>query len=221
MSNLSFNYVINFLRDLNKNNRKEWMDEHRADYEQAKDFLIDWAENLNHELASIDADYQPTSGKKAISRINNNLLYHPNKPTYKDHFGIELTQAGGGSSFYLHLGINGSFIGGGYYKPTKEHLDSIREEIDRSGDRLKKIIHKKSFVHTFGHLEDQENKLKTSPRGFSQDHPHIDLLRLKSFGILHSITQKEIMADDFINTVLSLYQEMLPFSQYLDKAVNG
>lgn len=56
MSNISFNYVINFLRDLDKNNSKEWMDEHRADYEQAKGFLIDWAENLNHELASIDAD---------------------------------------------------------------------------------------------------------------------------------------------------------------------
>ena len=140
MSNVSFNYVINFLRDLDKNNSKEWMDEHRDEYEQAKEFLIDWTENLNHDLASVDDDYQPTSGKKAINRINNNLLYHPDKPTYKDHVGIELTQAGGGSAFYLHLGLNGSFIGGGYSKPTKEHLDSIREKIDRDGSSLKKII---------------------------------------------------------------------------------
>ena len=73
----------------------------------------------------------------------------------------------------------------------------------------------------FGQLEAQENKLKTSPRGFSQEHQHIALLRLKSFGIMHSVTQKEIMSDDFTSIVLSAYQEMLPFSRYLDQSVRN
>ncbi|MGC1310119.1 MAG: DUF2461 domain-containing protein [Phormidesmis sp.] len=217
---MSFHYVINFLRDLDKNNSKAWMDEHRDEYKKAKDFLIGWTENLNGEIASIDPDYQPTSGKKAISRINNNLLYHPNKPTYKDHFGIELTQGSGSSAFYLHLGINGSFIGGGYYKPSKEELNKIREEIAKSGNKLKKIISEKSFVNMFGELDD-ENKLKTVPRGFSPDHEHVDLLRLKSYAVMSSVTQKEIMADDFIDTVTAIYREMLPLSQYLNQAVSA
>lgn len=195
------------------------MDAHRTEYEEARDFLIDWSEGLNGELASIDPDYQAVSGKKAISRINNNLLYHPDKPTYKDHFGVELNQGGGNSSFYLQMGLSGSFIGGGYYRPATKVLNRIREAIAHNGDALKKIVSKKSFVNMFGELDDDE-KLKTAPRGFSTDHKHIDLLRLKSYAVMRTITQKEIMADDFIDKVVSTYQEMLPFSQYLNQAVS-
>ena len=195
------------------------MDDHRATYHEARDFVISWTEDLNWALEKTDPNYTPMPGKKAISRINNNLVYHPDKPTYKDHFGVELNQGGGQSSFYLHLGINGSFIGGGYYHPPKEVLDSIRDAIDYNGEALKKIIHQPSFVDTFGALED-EDSLKTAPKGFSTDHPHIDLLRHKSFAVMHSVTQKEIVADGFVGQVVSIYQEMLPFSQYLNKAVS-
>lgn len=214
---MSFYTVIDFLRDLNKNNDKSWMDEHRTRYEAARDFVIGWAEQMNGDLANVDSNYQPVSGKKAISRINNNLLYHPDKPTYKDHFGVELNQGGGDSAFYIQIGTSHSFIGGGYYHPSKQNLNSIREAIAQTGDELKQIITQKSFVDMFGELDD-ENKLKTSPRGFPKEHEHIDLLRLKSYAVMKSITQEEIMADDFVDTVVSVYQEMLPFSQYLNQA---
>lgn len=217
---MSFHAVISFLRELNKHNDKAWMDAHRTEYEEARDFLIGWTENLNGELENIDPDYQAISGKKAISRINNNLLYHPDKPTYKDHFGVELNQGGGNSSFYLQMGLSGSFIGGGYYRPSTKVLNQIREAIARNGDTLKKIISQKSFVEMFGEL-DNDDKLKTSPRGFSSDHKHIDLLRLKSYAVMRAITQKEIMADDFVDTIVSTYREMLPFSQYLNQAVSN
>ncbi|MEL7355961.1 MAG: DUF2461 domain-containing protein [Cyanobacteria bacterium J06560_6] len=216
---MSFRTVVEFLRELNKNNDKAWMDEHRSEYEAARDFVIDWTEQLNEALASTDSNYEPTSGKKAISRINNNLLYHPNLPTYKDHFGIELNQGGGDSAFYIQIGTSHSFIGGGYYKPSKEQLGELREAIAQTGDQLKKIVNKKSFASMFGELND-ENKLKTAPRGYDQDHQHIDLLRLKSYAVMHAITQEESMADDFIDRVVEIYEEMLPFSQYLNKAVS-
>lgn len=216
---MSFRTVINFLRELNKNNSKAWMDEHRGEYKEARNFIIDWAEQLNEALAQADDDYQPVSGKKAISRINNNLLYHPDLPTYKDHFGVELYQGSGNSAFYVQIGTSYSFIGGGYYSPSREELAKIRDAVADTGDQLKKIVHKQSFVDMFGELND-EDKLKTSPKGYDKDHEHIDLLRFKRYAVMHTITQEEIMADDFIDKVVSIYKEMLPFSQYLNKAVS-
>ena len=216
---MSFYPVFDFLRALDKNNSKAWMDEHRSTYYETRDFVISWTDDLNRALEKTDSHYVAIPGKKAITRINNNLVYHPNKPTYKDHFGVEVHQGGGRSSFYLHLGINGSFIGGGYYHPPKDVLSSIRDAIDYNGDVLKKIINRPSFANTFGTLED-EDALKTAPKGFPSDHPHIDLLRLKSFAVRHTITQKEIASDDFIDQVVTIYQKMLPFSQYLNKAVS-
>ena len=43
----------------------------------------------------------------------------------------------------------------------------------------------------------EAEKLKTSPKAYSQDHKHIELLRYKSFAVMHSLTQEEIKDDDF------------------------
>ncbi|WKN45641.1 DUF2461 domain-containing protein [Tunicatimonas pelagia] len=216
---MSFYQVFDFLRDLNKNNNKAWMDEHRGRYHEVRDFMLGWIENLDKRLQEIDLGYMPTPAKKAISRINNNLVYKPNAPTYRDHFGAEMNKAKDKSGFYVHMSLNGSFIGGGFYNPSKDQLDSIRDAIDYNGEELKKIISKKSFVETFGEMSDKD-ALKTAPKGFAQDHKHIDLLRMKSFAVMHTITQKEIMADNFTDKVVKVYQEIVPFNQYLEKAVS-
>ncbi len=215
---MSFYKLFEFLRDLNRNNNKEWMDEHRKEYHEVRDFYIEWLNQMDIKLGQIDPEYSPTTGKQAINRINNNLLFHPNKPVYKDHFGAGLDKEKGKGDFYIHIGINESFVAGGFYKPEKKKLDSIRAAIDYNGEEFKKILNKKSFIDTFGGLMEEE-KLKTSPKGYSQDHEHIDLLRNKSFVVLRNLTQKEIMQDDFQNKLINIYKEMLPFRNYLNHAV--
>lgn len=216
---MSFYKLYEFLRDLQKNNSKEWMDTNRKRYEETRDWYIDWLNKMNSRLAEIDAEYHDTPGKKAINRINNNLLYHRNKPTYKDHFGAGLDQKSKQGDFYIHLGTSESFIAGGYYKPGNKILQSIREAIDYNGDDFIKILNKKSFKNIFGGLIETNEKLVTAPKGFSQDHPHINLLRYRTFAVQHDLTQKEVMGEDFEQKVIDIYKEMLPFRRYLNEAV--
>lgn len=215
---MSFYKLFDFLRELNKNNNKEWMDAHRKEYHEIRDFYIEWLNQMDIKLAQIDPDYSPTTGKQAINRINNNLLFHPDKPVYKDHFGAGLDKEKGKGDFYIHIGINESFVAGGFYKPKKEKLDSIRAAIDYNGGELMKIMNKASFKKIFGGLMEAE-KLKTSPKGYSSDHRYIELLRNKSFAVMHSLTQKEILKDDFQDHLIEIYKEMLPFRKYLNHAV--
>ncbi|MBT8295693.1 MAG: DUF2461 domain-containing protein [Gramella sp.] len=215
---MSFRKLFDFLRELNHNNNKEWMDEHREQYYQVRDFYIDWLNQMDIKLAKIDPEYSPTTGKQAINRINNNLLFHPNKPVYKDHFGAGLDKEKGKGDFYIHIGINESFVAGGFYRPKKNILDSIRAAIDYNGADFLKIIKKKSFRDTFGDLMEDE-KLKTAPKGYDKDHKYIDLLRNKSFAVSHDLTQKEIMQEDFQEKLFQVYKEMLPFRNYLNHAV--
>jgi len=210
--------MFEFLRDLNKNNHKEWMDKHRNEYYEVRDFYIQWLNEMDIKLARVDPNYSPTTGKQAINRINNNLLFHPNKPVYKDHFGAGLDKEKGKGDFYIHIGINESFVAGGLYKPKKELLDSIRAAIDYNGIEFKKIINKDTFKQFFGNLMEDE-KLKTSPKGYSKNHEHIDLLRNKSFAVLHSFTQKEILKNGFQEKLVNVYEEMLPFRNYINNAV--
>ncbi|MFI8377406.1 DUF2461 domain-containing protein [Leeuwenhoekiella sp. NPDC079379] len=217
---MSFYKLYTFLRELQQNNSKEWMDENRNYYFDVRDFYIDWLNKMDIKLAAIDPNYTPTTGKQAINRINNNLLYHPNKPTYKDHFGAGLDQETKQGDFYIHLGTTESFIAGGFYKPKSSILKSIRQAIDYNGDELLDILNKPSFKSLFGTLIDDGDSLKTAPKGFSQDHKYIDLLRRKTFAVQHDLTQKLVTGDEFEERVITVYKEMLPFRAYLNEAVS-
>ena len=215
---MSFSELFKFLQQLQKNNNKDWMDANRKEYFRVRDFYIDWLDSLNNQLAKIDEDYFDTPGKKAINRINNNLFFHPNKPIYKDHFGAGLDQRSKQGDFYIELGVDISYLGGGYWHPSSKILKSIREAIDYDGEELKKIIHEKSFKKIFGHLV-KDNPLKTAPRGYSQHHEQIDLLRRRSFAACCSVSKEEVIQKNFDKKVIEIYKELLPFRRYLNKAV--
>ena len=215
---MSFSTLYKFLKRLQQHNNKDWMDHHREEYHNVRDCYIDWLDKMNIKLAEVDPNYYNTPGKKAINRINNNLMFHPNKPIYKDHFGAGLDQESKQGDFYIHLGTSESFIGGGYWHPSSKILKSIRQAIDYNGEELKKILAKKSFKEMFGGLV-EATPLKTAPKGFSQEHRHIDLLRRKSFAVTVQLTQEEVMSAAFEDKVLKIYKEMLPFRRYLNEAV--
>jgi uncharacterized protein (TIGR02453 family) len=215
---MSFTKLYSFLEKLQKNNSKEWMDKHRKEYVRVRDFFIGWLDDMNDKLASIDDTYFNTPGKKAINRINNNLMFHPNRPVYKDHFGAGLDQLSKQGDFYIELGINESFLGGGYWHPSTDILKRIRNAIDYNGEELKAILEKPSFKKMFGDMV-VDNPLKTAPKGFSTDHEHIDLLRRRSFAVVHYVSREEVLATDFESKVLNIYKEMLPFRRYLNEAI--
>lgn len=216
---MNFQNQINFLKELQKNNSKEWMDAHRKWYKEVRDDYIGWLDKMNIALAAIDDEYFDTPGKKGINRINNNLMFHPNKPIYKDHFGAGLDKRPNTGDFYIEIGIERSIMAGGFWRPDPKTLRSIRDAIDYNGEEFKKIINKKSFKNTFGELYD-DIKLKNAPKGFSNKHPHIDLLRNKTFAVAHSFDTTAVLQNQFEKKVITVYQEMLPFRRYLNKAVS-
>ena len=195
------------------------MDANRKEYHVVRDFYIGWLDTMNNKLAAIDPDYFDTPGKKAINRINNNLMFHPNKPIYKDHFSAGLDQVSKQGDFYIEFGITENFIGGGYWHPSSKELKSIREAIDYNGEELKAVLLKPSFIKTFGGLLEGA-VLKTAPKGFSQDHVHIDLLRRKSFAVGKNFSRAEVVSSNFDITILDVYKELLPFRRYLNQAVS-
>ncbi|TVZ52965.1 DUF2461 domain-containing protein [Dokdonia sp. Hel_I_53] len=216
---MDFELLYNFLETLQKNNSKEWMDTHRKEYHHVRDLYIKWLDHLNDKFLKIDKDYFDTPGKKAINRINNNLLFHPTKPIYKDHFGAGLDQKTKQGDFYIEIGLHQNLIAGGYWRPKKEILNSIREAIDYNGENLKAILEKESFKKLFGGLY-TDHQLITAPKGYSMKHPHINLLRQKTFAVELTLTRKQVVSSGFEDTIITAYQEMLPFRRYLREAVS-
>ncbi len=215
---MDFKNQITFLKALQKNNNKEWMDTNRKWYKQVRDDFVAWLDHMNAQMAAIDNDYYDTPGKKGINRINNNLMFHPNKPIYKDHFGAGLDKRPNTGDFYIEIGIERCIFAGGLWRPDSKRLRSIREAIDYDGEVFKKILNKASFKETFGGLF-EDVKLTKAPKGFANDHIHIDLLRNKTFAVATEFSTSEIFKPDFEKKVIAAYQEMLPFRRYLNHAI--
>ena len=79
-------------------------------------------------------------------------------------------------------------------------------------------INKDSFKKAFGSLYVDE-KLKGIPKGFTREHPYIDLLKHKSFAVVYPLSKDQVLRSDFKEIVIEVYREMLPFRRYLNKAL--
>lgn len=216
---MDFKDLINFLQDLNKNNNKEWMDANRKWYHQVRDGFIDWLDVLNSNLLREYDTYYDTPGKKAINRINNNLLYHPNRPIYKDHFGAGLDKRPNTGDFYIEIGLEESMFAGGLWRPEPKKLASIRDAIDYNGEELVAILEKPSFKKTFGGMV-EDVQLTRPPKGFLESHPHIHLLKHKTFAVMTKFSNEELFKPNFNEKLFEVYREMLPFRSYLNQAIS-
>lgn len=216
--------TLTFLGKLNKNNNREWFQANKPEYEKSHQEMIAFADQLLLEMNKHDVIETPT-GKKSLNRIYRDVRFKKDKTPYKTHWGGGMYRAGAErrGSYYYHIGLEGSFVMGGFFGPNAQDLLHIRNHIASDADPLRGVIESKEFKRFFGSLHG--SKLKTAPKGFEKDHPDIDLLRYKQFMVRHEFTKEEINSKDFHKTISNSFQQMRPFfdcmSEMLTTDLNG
>ena len=79
--------------------------------------------------------------------------------------------------YYLHIEPgNKSMLAGGMYMPDAANLAKVRQEIDYNTKGFLIVLNNKKFKKLFPKLGDFD-KLKTAPKGYPKDHPHLELLK--------------------------------------------
>jgi uncharacterized protein (TIGR02453 family) len=103
--------------------------------------------------------------------------------------------------------------------PHAENLARVRQEIDYNGEVLLKILNDRKFKSFFSGL-DEFDRLKTAPKGYAKDHPHIELLRNRSFVVSHSFTDAEVLHKNFVSHTSKVCRAMKPFIDFLRMALD-
>lgn len=218
------NLTFTFLKELKENNRREWFEKNRDRYEESRDEMIAFADKLLQEVRKFDVP-ETSSGKKSLNRIYRDIRFKKDKTPYKDHWGGGIYRAGAErrGSYYYHISPSESYVLGGFFGPNPQDLLHIRNQIDQDAEFLQQVLDEPDFKRFFGSL--QGDRVKTAPRGFSADHPAIDLLRLKQFYVCHHFSQKEVHSSEFPEIVADSFKRMLPFldamTEYLTTDLNG
>jgi len=210
--------TIDFLKELKKNNERDWFSRHKDDYLAAHENMISFADALLLELNRHDTIETP-SGRKSLFRIYKDVRFSKEKTPYNTHWSGAFRRAtkkrrGG---YYFHIKPGDNFLVGGFWGPNPDDLKRIRQDIERNYKTWKKMLSAKSFTHTFGKL--LGDRVSTAPRGYAKDHPAIDLLRYKQFLLKHEFSDKEVLSPDFVIHANNTFKKMSPFFDYMSEVL--
>lgn len=218
---MNLQFTLDFLSDLAKHNKKEWMDDNKKRYNEAKGYVIELVAEVIGQASVFDKSLSGIEPKKTLFRINRDIRFSKNKDPYKTNFGAAIVDGGrksGNPGYYLHIMPDENMIGGGLHQPDAAVLQKVRQEIDYSGSKIRKIIENKSFVKIYKEPYG-EGKLKTAPKGYPKDHPDLDLLQLKHYVYMTKLSDKEITSKAVVGRIVEAYQTLYPFNGFLKEAL--
>lgn len=210
---------LEFLNTLSKHNNRDWFNEHKRDFLEQQAAVAHFAEALLAKLNIHDIIETP-SGKKSLQRIYRDTRFSKEKTPYKTNWSGHFSRSGkerrGG--YYFHIEPGNSFIAGGFWGPEAQDLKRVRDEIAFDAAPLNKILAENTFKDTFGTL--QGDQLKTSPKGFDNTHPAIDLLRYKQFLLIRKFTDAAVLKHTFLAEANQTYKNMRPFFDYMSEILS-
>ncbi len=218
---MDFNIILPFLKAIAKNNNRAWFEKNKSKYLQAKLSFEDFLEAFHKELLLFDESLAGLNPRKQGFRIYRDVRFSKDKKPYKVNMGAGFSEHGKMEQepgYYIHIEPGKSFIAGGFYMPDSVNLSKIRQEIDYNNEGFLKILNNKMFKKSFPALDDFD-KLKTAPKGYPKDHPHIDLLRHKSYIVSHTFTDQEVLDKKFAKKAAGMANVLKPLNDFLKEAI--
>jgi uncharacterized protein (TIGR02453 family) len=213
--------TFQFLKELSENNERSWFQSNKKRYDDARSNFEGFITELMVHIAQFDSSVTGLDPRKCIFRIYRDTRFSPDKRPYKTNLGAHLvaqhSRPHDRAGYYIHLQPGNNFLAGGAYMPPAPWLNAIRDSIDQNGEKLNKIIEHPDFKRYFGKMEGE--KLKTFPRGYPPDHPHIELLRHKSFLASHSFRDKDAESENFVVHASTVFKALKPFDDFLNDAL--
>jgi uncharacterized protein (TIGR02453 family) len=225
--------LLVFLRQLRRNNNREWFARNKARYEKvvrgpALNFISGFAPLLRQISPHFVADARPTRG--SLFRIYRDTRFAADKRPFKTHVGIHFSHAAGRDAgapaeatstavasaphapvFYLHLEPENCFAAAGIWHPDYRALTKVRAAIVRDPGQWGKLRRK---------LELEGDRLSNTPRGYDAKHPFIEDIKQKDFVCSVAFSDAQLCRAKFMRDFFSACRSMAPLVQFVTKALD-
>ena len=212
--------TLEFLSELATNNNREWMAANKKRYEKARLAYLDLVDAVLHELQKSEPGLSHLKAKDCVFRLNRDVRFSADKSPYKTNFAAYICPEGRKSfapGYYLHLQPGNTFIAGGIYMPGSDWLKKIRQEIDYNSEPLLAYLTGKEIQSTFGDMDGES--LKRAPKGYQEEHPHIALLKRKSFLLQYAFNDAALLESGLAHIIAGKFKLLKPFLDYFRVAI--
>jgi len=206
--------LFEFLRELRKNNNREWFLANKAYYESVvRDPLLRFIAEVGPRLRTISRHFQDGS----MFRIYRDIRFSRDKSPYKTHAAAHFPHAASNRDvhapgFYLHLEPRHCFAAAGLWHPDATTLEKVRKRIAHRPGAWQAVLRRR--------LPIEGDRLSRPPRGYDPTHPHIEDLKLKDFITRVTFPDAAVRSQRFPAVFVRACTTMSPLMKFLTKALN-
>lgn len=204
--------ALTFLRNLKRHNDRDWFQPRKAIFEtELKGPML----SIIRKVTEAMMDFAPLfvrPAEKCLFRIYRDTRFSNDKRPYKSHVaawwshqGLEKTS---GAGYYFHVSAEEVTIAAGAYMPEKDQLAQIRHWLLDHHEEFRKVLQTAAVRRRFGQFEG--NALTRPPKGFPAEHPGMDLIRCRQWGIATSLPAKSALKKDFAATLIKHFRVAAP-----------
>lgn len=213
--------ALMFLRNLAKHNDREWFTPRKAQFEaELKEPMLAIVRRITDAMM----DFAPNHvrpAEKSLFRIYRDTRFSKDKRPYKTHVAAWWSHQGlqktSGAGYYFHVSAKDVVIAAGAYMPEKEQLAAIRHWLLENHVEFRKLLRRAALRKLF--VEFEGNALTRPPKGFPTDHPALDLIQCRQWGLATTLPAKAALDAGFAAMIIRHFKLAAPVVDALNTPI--
>ena len=213
--------ALTFLRSLVKHNDREWFTPRKPQFEA---LLKEPMLAIVRKITDAMLDFAPNHvrpAEKSLFRIYRDTRFSPDKRPYKTHVAAWWSHQGlqktSGAGYYFHISAKEVIIAAGAYMPEKDQLAAIRHWLLDHHAEFRNLLKKNAVRKAFSEFEG--NALTRPPKGFPSDHPALDLVQCRQWGLAATLPAKTALDCKLADVVIRHFRLAAPIVDALNTPI--
>ena len=213
--------ALTFLRNLARHNEREWFQPRKAQFDsELKEPMLAVVRKVTEAML----DFAPPfvrPAEKCLFRIYRDTRFSNDKRPYKSHVAAWWSHQGlqktSGAGFYFHISPKEVIIAAGAYMPEKDQLSQIRHWLLDHHAEFRKLLQSPKVKKHF--VEFEGNPLTRPPKGFPSEHPGMDLIRCRQWGLSATLPPETALEKDFAAKLVRYFKVAAPVVDALNTPI--
>lgn len=213
--------ALTFLRNLARHNDRDWFKPRKAIFDaELKEPMLAIIRKVNEAMESFAPAYMRPA-EKCLFRIYRDTRFSADKRPYKTHVAAWWMPAGfkktSGAGFYFEVNAREVIVAAGAWMPDKEQLFAIRRWLLAHHAEFRRLLEKPAVRRVFSEFEG--NALTRPPKGFPKEHPGMDLIRCRQWGLSAALPVSAALKPDFAATLARHFRLAAPVVDALNAPI--
>lgn len=209
-----------FLRNLKKNNDREWFLPRKPIFEEkVRQPMIELVTAIHVEMLRFAPDYvgEPV---KSVYRIYRDTRFSKDKTPYKTFASALMMRNSfvkneGSAGIYFAVSPTDIEVAGGIYMPDRDVLLAVRQHVADKHKQFRATFANPKVKKLFGDLWGES--VSRIPKGFDATHPAADLLRRKHYVLSAALDPKLATTPRLFTEIVARIQAIMPFIEFLNR----